>query len=231
MLKDLNRSQEKPILTNPKLIEESMAKVFPPLHGLKSLGSSSESVNVPAHLVRKNRSHDPHAHCTLVAISFRDFGYQQLDSWLKPFRDEFQKKDRVEIIQIQINEGFVNKWLLRGIIRSLATRNTPVEYRESTFLYFENRQHPNDLEHFCDALRMHNTLPGYVFLLDGLARVRFAACGNATEEEIQLLIQFAKELTPLIIQPPFGPTRRLSPYGKSYNQNSNRSKRNKTRVR
>jgi ATPase complex subunit ATP10 len=228
MLKDLNRSAEKPIVTNRQLIDESMAKVFPPLHGLTSLEKVSSVINVPSYLVRKNRSHDPHAHCTLVAISFRDFGYQQLDSWLQPFRNEFQNKDRVEILQIQINEGFVNKWFLRGLIRLLATRNTPKEYHHSTFLYFENRKQ-NDLEHFCDALRMHNTLPGYVFLLDGLARVRFAACGTATEEEIQWLIQFAKELTPLIQQQPFAPsTRRLSPYGKSYSHNRNR---NKTRAR
>lgn len=78
MIKDLKRSNEKPVLSNDSLIAESQAKLFPTLKGLKSL--TGEKVDLPDYMTRRNRSHDAAAQCTLVAISFRDFGFQQLPS-------------------------------------------------------------------------------------------------------------------------------------------------------
>jgi hypothetical protein len=41
---------------------------------------------------------------------------------------------------------------------------------------------------------MHNIMTNYVFLLDDLGRVRFAGSGEASEDEVQRLIEFTKEL-------------------------------------
>ena len=41
-------------------------------------------------------------------------------------------------------------------------------------------------------------MPGYVFLLDGQGRVRFAASGEATEEYTNRLVQLAQKLTPTV---------------------------------
>ena len=192
MLKDLTKSKEKPILSNVELIPETKAKALPRLSNIQSL--TGQVVNLPEYIWRKNRTMDAHAQCTVVAVSFRDFGYRLLSNWLTPFQEAFEnnnKKDRVEVIRLNISEGWFHKYILKGFIMGLTKTNTPVQEHEQTFLYFGN--HP-ELELFRDSLRMHNALTGYVFLLDGLGRVRFAGCGPASEEEAERLVQMANEL-------------------------------------
>lgn len=186
-IKDLKRSGDKPIMSNETLIPDNQAKMFPHLSQLESL--SGVTVELPDYFLRKNRSKDVSAQCTLVAISFRDFGYKLLPSWLDPFEEKIGNNDRVEVIRLNLSEGWFNKWILRGVLRGLTKRNTPVEEHDSTLLYFGS-----DLELFRDALRMHNVLTGYVFLLDGLGRVRFAGSGPASEEEVERLVKFANDL-------------------------------------
>jgi mitochondrial ATPase complex subunit ATP10 len=116
--------------------------------------------------------------------------------WIEPFRTNLANtSDRAEVIQINFSTGWFNKWLLRGFIQGLTIRNTPLEHRATTFLYF------GDQERFRDTLRMHNLLSGYVFLLDGLGNVRFAGSGEAKSEEAERLIRLAKNLTPLLVEP------------------------------
>jgi ATPase complex subunit ATP10 len=191
MIKDLKKTDTKPVLSNDKLIPESLAMPFPTLKGLKSL--SGEKINIPAHFLRKNRSSDAAAQCTLVAVSFRDFGYKLLDTWIEPFESALQGKDRVEIVKLNLSEGWLNRWVLQLLIKGLMKKNTPVQEHDRTFIYFGH-----DLEHFRDGLRMHNVLTGYVFLLDGLGRVRFAGSGSADEKEIENLVELTHELTPLL---------------------------------
>lgn len=188
MIKDLQRSDNKPILSNTKLIPAKQSKLFPKLDNLKSL-SGDKSVNLPDYFVRKNRSRSVDAQCTVVGVSFRDFGYGLLSSWLDPFEKEYDGNDRVEVLRLSLSEGWVTKWFLRGFVQGFARRNTPKEYHSSTFLLFQT-----DMESFRDALRMHNLMTGYVFLLDGLGRVRFAGSGGAAEEESRRLIRMTREL-------------------------------------
>jgi len=172
---------------------------FPRLTGLELLSSPRSKVDVPDHFLRKNRSSDANAQCTVVAVSYRDYGYQILSSWLDPFRAAMLTKvgggsdnsNRCEVFRINISEGWLNKWMLRGLIRALTRKNTPPEDRDSTLLYFGGT---NELENFRDALRMHNVMTGFVFLLDGLGRVRFAGSGPATDDDVDRLIRFARVL-------------------------------------
>jgi ATPase complex subunit ATP10 len=192
MIKDLKQTGEKPILANKSLIDEQDAKLFPTVTGAMSL--SGKSVDFPAHFVRKNRSKDTEAQCTLLAISFRDFGFQQLPSWLDPFNAEFGSNDRVETLKINVANGWFDRYLLRPLITTLTKRNTDPKDHENTFLYYGNT------DQLCDALRMRNLLAGYIFLLDGLGRVRFAGSGVATDKEVNTLISLTKKLTPLVQQ-------------------------------
>jgi mitochondrial ATPase complex subunit ATP10 len=191
MLKDLKRTGEKPVLANPELIEEASAQVFPTISGVRSL--SGQVVTFPAHFVRKNRAHDVEAQCTLLAISFRDFGFRQLPSWIDPFTAAFSKHDRVEVLKLNVANNWFDRFFLRPIIAMLNRRNTDPAEHDTTFLHFGNT------DHLCDALRMRNILVGYVFLLDGIGRVRFAGSGEATEEEVEHLISLTKKMTPLIV--------------------------------
>jgi mitochondrial ATPase complex subunit ATP10 len=201
MIKDLRQTGEKPILANETLIDVYDAKLFPEIKGAVSLAGLS--VDFPAHCVRKNRSRDAEAQCTLLAISFRDFGFQQLPSWLDPFTAVFESNDRVEVLKINVANGWFDRYFLRPIISALTKRNTDTKDHDRTFLFYGNT------DNLCDALRMRNILAGYVFLLDGLGRVRFAGSGVATEKEASRLISLTKKLTPLIV-----PQRQ---YGGAYN--------------
>jgi ATPase complex subunit ATP10 len=187
MLADLNKAKEKPILSNETLIPESQAKVFPTLRGLLTL--DDYVVDIPDYFLRKNRSRDVHAQCTLVTVCFREFGNQAALTWVKPFKEI--ESDRIEVMRISVAEGYTARFLLRAIIKFGNRRNTdPAEFDRNLIYFGKDKV----LEPFRDALRIHNSLTGFVFLLDGLGRVRFAGSGEATEEEVQRLIQFAKEL-------------------------------------
>lgn len=211
MIKDLRMSAEKPILSNLALIPDDLAKPFPSLDGLRRL-DTGDKVNVPSYFVRRNRSRDAAAQCTVVCVYFRDFGYQALKSWVDPFQQRLQGRgwdgpdgvrpsapsslaDRVEVVRLNISEGWLSRWVLQGLILGLTRRNTPPGEAAETLTYFGSG---SEMETFRDALRMHNVMSGYVFLVDGMGRVRFAGSGPATDEDVDLLWQFATELT----QPP-----------------------------
>lgn len=186
MLKDMRQSDEKPIQSS--VIAEDHAKVFPNLHGLTSLAGTT--VDLPEYALRQNRSRDPKAQTTLIVVSFRDFGYQLLSSWIEPYENSIVDKSRNEVLQLTISEGYLNKWL-KSPLESLMRRNTPEQHWDRTLTYFGNDA---DISLARDSLRMHNSMTGYVFILDGVGRVRYAGSGRATDEEAQEMVQLALSL-------------------------------------
>lgn len=193
MVADLSKTNGKPTLSNDYLIPAKNAQPFPDLKaGVKTL-DADESVELPQFFLRKNRSLDENAQCTLVAIACRDHGFQMLQSWTKPFQEAFANQERVEIVHLHLTEGWFSSTVLASIIKSSVQNNTPKKDHPNTLLCFRK-----SLEDFRDSLRIHNVMTGYVFLLDGIGRVRFAGSGEASPEEIEKLIGFAKELTPIL---------------------------------
>lgn len=138
-------------------------------------------------------SQDEEAQCTLVAIACRDHGFHMLPTWVKPFQNVFEGNDRVEIVHLHLVEGWFGSKILKPIIRRQVKTNTPPQEHDHTLICFRK-----ELEEWRDILRLHNPLAGYVFLLDGLARIRFAGSGEASPEEVEKLIQFAHDITPHI---------------------------------
>ena len=190
-IKDLANTNKKPILSNETIVPAAEAEKFPFLGDMISL--KDEKVSIPDFFIRNNRSKDASAKCTLVAISYKDFGAQLLPSWIDPFDQAFRQgtnndTDRYDVVRIVINEGRVVK-LLSPFITSGTKKNVPESDHANTLLYF------GDAEEFRDILRMHNIYTGYVFLVDGIGRVRWAGSGEGTDEEIQLMLRFAQELT------------------------------------
>lgn len=189
MSKDLSDTGEKPILSNEVLIPVDISQVFPPLHGtLKSL--TDEEVSLPDFIIRNNRAKDPSAECTLVVICFNDYGNKMLPTWTDSFEQTFSKDaNRVKIVWLSINEGWALNMLQRFIFN--AAKNTVPDHRHKNYLIYFGEGFE-----FRDILRMHNKKTAYAFLLDGLGRVRFAGSGRASEDEIQRVISFTKELAP-----------------------------------
>ncbi len=207
--KDLKDTNEKPIISNPEIIPVDQAQVFPPLLGdLTSLsddisrpnnaGSNSNdegdnSISLPSFITKNNRSKDPSAECTLVAVYYNEHGNQMIPSWTEPFEDAFSKDtNRIKVIWLSINEGRVLK-MLRYFIVNSSKKKVPEYRKENYLMYFGNTQ---DCADFRDVLRMHNKKTGYVYLLDGLGRVRFAGSGKASDDDVKRIISFTKELAP-----------------------------------
>lgn len=190
-VKELASTNKKPILSNDAVIPAAEAETFPSLSDVVNL--KGERATIPEFFTRNNRSKDASAKCTLVAISYKDFGAQLLPSWIDPFDRAFRQganndTDRYEVVRIIINEGRMMK-LLSPFITSGTRKNVPESDHANTLLYF------GDAEEFRDVLRMHNIYSGYVFLVDGIGRVRWAGSGEGTEDEIISMIGIAKDLT------------------------------------
>lgn len=191
-MKDLKKTNNKPTLSNTSLIPETEANVFPSIQDCLVL-ENDENVILPDFFLSDNRANDPSAQCTLVSISYKDYGAKLLESWTEPFEDFFGVgQRRARAMRLFITEGYFTKALLSGVLKQSIRSNTRQELHSQTLLRFGS----DGLLGFNDTLRMHNTLTGYVFLLDGLGRVRFAGSGEASEEEARQLIQFARQLTP-----------------------------------
>ena len=200
--KDLKETNNKPIVSSPSIIPVEKAKMFPSLSGnLTTVDDGDTKVTLPEYITRLNRSEDELAQCTLVTVSFNDYGYNLLPSWTKPFAEQILQKShsggRSQIIKVVMNEGkiiqYLSRWVRNSFAKQQATTTTTTDEHETTLLFFGS-ECPNE---FRDTLRMHNTMTGYVFLLDGLGRVRWAGSGSAENDEVDKLIQYAKELTPL----------------------------------
>lgn len=190
-IKELASTNKKPIISNNTVIPAAEAEKFPFLGDMVNL--KGEAASIPDFFTRSNRSKDASAKCTLVAISYKDFGAQLLPSWIDPFDLAFRKginneADRYEVVRVIINEGTMVK-LLSPFITSGTKKNVPESDHASTLLYY------GDAEEFRDILRMHNIYSGYVFLVDGIGRVRWAGSGEGTEEEIHTMLGIAKDLT------------------------------------
>jgi ATPase complex subunit ATP10 len=125
-----------------------------------------------------------------VAIAFKQFGNRQAATWIDPFEKAFANCSDVNAYSVIITEGLLFKMLLRSLVVRGTRQQTPPDKHDKTLLYFGNIP-----DTFQDSLRIHNTMAGYVFLLDGKGRVRFAGSGDASDEEVQRVIAFANTLS------------------------------------
>jgi ATPase complex subunit ATP10 len=202
MIKDLRLTNNKPIMPNTSLIPPHRAKVIPSLPDLCTLVQDSKVVSLPNILWQEmDTQSDTHPTtkeegCTLLAISFKQFGFDMLSSWIVPFQQQVvdtnhKNSNDIKVINLHItlNNGLLYKYIIQPMMLKKFRATTRQEDHKYTLLHFGP-----DPEAFRDALRMHNTLTGYVALLDSLGRVRWMSSGMATEEELTTLIQCAKEL-------------------------------------
>ena len=196
---DLRKNGGKPVVANDALIPESEAQLFPRLDGLMSL-SGENNISLPNLLRRETSIKSKASGCTLCAISFKEFGFKQLQSWVQPFTEALchgigprSRVGRVKVVQISITEGGGIVSMMKGLMMRSMKSSTPEDLHDSSLVYFGSRE---DTIEFKQNLRMHNTLVGYAVLVDDLGRVRWMSSGGANEHELTTLIDSAIALTP-----------------------------------
>lgn len=188
MMKELQTVDSKPILASP--ISEDRAIVMPTIEGTTLL-STKETVDLPHFLLKNNRTKDPNSQCTILGVSFKDFGYQLTETWLSQLDIRFTNNPRVEVVRLTITEGTWVQRFLSGLITRSAQQNTPVERQGRTLIHFGNETILKD------CWRMHNTLTGYIYVLDGIGRVRWAGSGTASPEEIDDVEKCILQILPI----------------------------------
>ena len=195
MVTDLKKTDQKPILSNTKLIPQREAQLFPTLEGLTTLEDLDTAVDLPFVFLEhaqmnKKQNKSASGKVTLVAISFRDNGFKVIPTWTEPFEKAIgTNSNKIQTFDVSITE----RWALypiRNTVKRVMRNNTPPEKYSSTLAYFGTKE----VMDFRDILRMHNIMAGYVFLLDDLGRVRFAGSGEASQVEVDRLVGFAREL-------------------------------------
>ena len=95
---------------------------------------------------------------------------------------------RRALVQVSALEGGFITNLLKGAMMGGLTKAIPPK-RHSTALVFVG-----DVDPLCDCLDVTNRLIGHAFLVDGTGKVRWRACGRATEEEVRYLRACISEL-------------------------------------
>lgn len=193
------------------------AKPFPSLTNGEIVTLDGDVIpnNLLEYVTRNNRSQDELAQCTLLTVSFNDYGYKMLPAWTESFAKDLLQQHRTggrsQIVRLVINEGRIISYFKNLVRRSFQNQNSPSSEYDSTLLFFG----PKCPLSFRDVVRMHNTMTAYVFLLDGVGNVRWAGSGTPEDEqEVQNLLQLAKDLTPT----------NNTPHSRKGHRNSNYSK-------
>ena len=198
---ELQKTNGKPFIAEDKLVDVDSAAIFPALTG-ETLGGAAAELELPASLQAKNGT----TKVSLVALSFKQFGFEQLDSWIHPFLQAAQEaqgtsaaepaqypqkirkgtrgrraSESFQVMQLSALEGGFIANLLKGSMKGGLAKAIPPE-RHATALVFVG-----DVDPLCDGLAITNRLIGHAFLVDSAGRVRWRACGVATELEEQRL--------------------------------------------
>lgn len=170
-----------------KIIIPAMAAVkFPALEVNFSDGSS---LKLPSTSSGNDSSADkldvPKA--SLLCLSFRASSQAMINSWSKPFLDEFRSSNETQLFEVSLIES----WLLRcNPIKRLLLRimKKPSPDEKKNVLQRQIVSSFGDHYDFRKELKILNLLTGYVFLLDKFGRIRWQGFGLATPEEVSSLL-------------------------------------------
>lgn len=182
---ELNKTGGKLFVASNELSKPSASINFPSFQG-DSI--SNGSLVMPSASIGK---------VSLVGISFKQYGFEQIISWMEPLQNEYnimkntskpKSKHRFQIMYFSMTEGGMLASLLRGSMKSGLSKTIPREFHDTSVVYV------GVLDKICEKLNIDNRLVGHMFLLDEKARVRWHGCGDATEEELVNLVKLIGEL-------------------------------------
>ena len=123
---------------------------------------------------------------TLIIIAFKREAQSQLDSWLRPFMEEYGETPGFTFYEIPMLAWY---WKLMGwMIDSGMRSGIEEEKHKNVMTYYGN------YTHYQRVLRLDDSTFGYAFLLDREGIIRWHERGYATQQTIKEMIENAKKL-------------------------------------
>ncbi|CAL9099740.1 unnamed protein product [Musa acuminata var. zebrina] len=179
-ISEIRKNDGKIAMANNTIIPSSTAVKFP---DLEVSFPDGRCVKLPINAAQTvtDTSQMPAPYVSLLCLSFRASSLGMVESWILPFRDSFSDAGTVQIYEV----SFIDSWLLslgparRLILKMMRKSNDP--HRQVMYSF-------GDHYYFRKKLQILNLLTGYIFLLDGLGRIRWQGFGYATEEELSWLL-------------------------------------------
>lgn len=179
-------SQGKTFVSPRSLIRASKALYFPNLHGT-TLASPSLPTDTTPLLTRK---------ISLVSIFSGTWAERQTLTFLGDAKSPYEELDSVlaagkgllQRVDINVEEDMLKAGLIRLFMGSLR-RTLPPDRHGAYFLV---RRGITDAMR--DQIGMLNSKVGYVYLVDGACRIRWAGSGRAEEGERESLVRGLRKL-------------------------------------
>ncbi|MDO5840037.1 hypothetical protein [Methanosarcina mazei] len=129
---------------------------------------------------------------TLVCIAFIRSAQSMIDSWARPFEQEFGKDRRFTVYEVpMINKGWK---VLSRMIDSGMRGGIPVEKHDNVVTFY------GDYSGYRNALGMENTELAYVFLLDQEGVICWKGEGYSSHETEKKLLSTAMALRPAALK-------------------------------
>ena len=127
---------------------------------------------------------------TLVVFSFKHYGFSLVRSWIDPYIKHFQpniKSNKIKVIELCFVEYSFMSWASKIFANNLKLEINEDQHN-STILVFGN------LSNFASQLLLPSKYIGYCYLLDKNNKIRWRGCGNAKEEELNVLYKCSLQL-------------------------------------
>jgi hypothetical protein len=125
----------------------------------------------------------------VVVFSFKQYGFGLLRSWLDPLWGKYGSGISASVPTLEIcfvEYSFLS--MAKGIFTSNIKEKVPEANHPLTTLCF------GGVADFSAHLLLPNKFTGYVVVLDKNNRVRWRACGQAEQEEVELMFQAIEKL-------------------------------------
>ena len=135
------------------------------------------------------------ASAVLLSIAFRYGAEEILDSWRKPWQQEFSFRPGVRLLELSFVESAVmTAWPFKQMILRAQLRRQEQQTPSDQLVPVEFLFHFGEAKPLRKVLDMSNTLTGYAVLLDSQGRVRWKGCGMAKPDEVDSLLTSTRQL-------------------------------------
>lgn len=153
---------------------------FPLINGITL---NNENIQLP--------SYQNHIKVRIICFSIKDVGSKFLQSWKDAIIKKYDMNHTnvsINIIHIHIIEYKFLEWLMKNmLIKSLQQSICSKEWN-NTIISFPN------ITEFAANLLLPNKYTGYIHIIDNQGFIRWKACGEAQEHEIEYLYKCIDEL-------------------------------------